>query len=146
MIEPVQNRNPADLAPLFRSAYADWLLACAERPELAHVTFITTETRRTYERQRWLYAQGRQEPFLDRPKVSWTLDSYHLWGLAADFVIQRKDTRDLIWTPASYQWLYRLVPPEPFGLRHIAPLEYVHLEYRYAAYAITDPAMQLVRT
>jgi peptidoglycan L-alanyl-D-glutamate endopeptidase CwlK len=40
------------------------------------------EVRRSYDRQRWLYAQGRTRP---GPVVTWTLDSKHLRGRAFDF-------------------------------------------------------------
>lgn len=41
------------------------------------------ETRRTKERQAWLYASGRTRP---GSKVTWTMRSKHLEGLAADII------------------------------------------------------------
>lgn len=137
---PAVNRSIDDLAPLFRAALGAWLTAAAAR--VSHVDFRVTETRRTLERQQWLYAQGRQEPFLDSPQVTWTLDSRHRWGLAADLAMIRKADRTAIWEVSSWQWLYRVCPPELFGLRHIGPREWVHLELFFADEAIAN-AQQL---
>lgn len=43
--------------------------------------FIVVEGRRTKERQAQLYAQGRTAP---GPKVTWTMESKHIDGLAVD--------------------------------------------------------------
>ena len=130
---------------MFRIALDSWLAAA--EATVQHVEFRVTETRRTLERQQWLFAQGREAPYLSSPQVTWTLDSRHRWGLAADLAMIRKDTRDAIWEVSSWQWLYRVCPLEPFGLRHIGPKEYVHVEYRYADEAINEAALLgLVRT
>lgn len=142
---PPVNRELADLAPIFRTAFLAWLTAVQEH--VPHVEFRVTETRRSLARQQWLYAQGRQAPFLDAPKVTWTVDSRHRWGLAADLAMIRKATGEAIWEVSSWQWLYRVCPVEPFGLRHLGPTEWVHLELRYADEAIGEARLlELVQT
>lgn len=145
MNSPPINKNIGDLAPIFRVPFLSWLAAAEERVQ--HVQFRVTETRRTLQRQQWLYAQGRQEPFMNAPQVTWTLDSYHRWGLAADLAMIRRDTGQAIWEVSSWQWLYRVVPLEPFGLRHIGPREWVHVELLFAQEAIEQAQrVALVRT
>lgn len=133
---PAINHSPGDLAPIFRVPFLAWLTTA--EAHVQHVEFRITETRRTFERQRWLYAQGRETPHLDAPVVTWTLDSRHRWGLAVDLAMIRRATGQPIWEVSSWQWLYRVCPVEPFGLRHLGPREWLHLELRYADEAIAE--------
>ena len=119
MNSPPVDRALDNLHPLFRAALDAWLIEATTR--VRHVDFRVTETRRTLQRQQWLYAQGRTPPHDRSPTVTWTLDSRHRWGLAADIAMIRRDTGAAIWEVSSWAWLYRTVPPEPFGLRHVAP-------------------------
>lgn len=145
MPSPTPNRDVDTLAPIFRAPFLSWLETAKER--VKHVEFRVTEARRTLPRQAWLYRQGREEPYLDSPVVTWTMDSLHRWGLAADLAMIRRATGEAIWEVSSWQWLYRTVPLEPFGLRHIGPREWVHVEYRYADQAIEEAqALGLVRS
>lgn len=130
------DRSIEGLHPLMRAPFEAWLAHA--RRTVVHVDFRVTETSRTLERQRWLYAQGREEPYLHTPEVTWTLDSMHRWGLAVDIAMIRKETNQPIWEVSSWDWLYRTTKPERFGLRHLAPREWVHLEYRYARQAIAE--------
>src|SRR5690606_33448758 len=144
MLSPPVNKELGDLAPVFRVPFLAWLAAA--EAAVPHVEFRVTETRRTLERQRWLYAQGREAPFLDSPERTWTLDSRHRWGLAADLAMIRKETGEAIWEVSSWSWLYRFVPPEPFGLRTLQPTEWCHVELRFADEAIADAsALELVQ-
>lgn len=136
MSEPPQNRDVNALHPIMRAPFLAWLATAKDR--VRHVNFIITETLRTKERQAWLYAQGREDPYRDAPEVTWTMDSRHRWGLAVDIAMQRRETGELIWTPSSWRWLYDVVPPEKYGLRELSPMEWVHLEYRYAGTAIEE--------
>jgi hypothetical protein len=138
MTSPPIDRTLDGLHPLFRSAFLAWLAEAAGT--VRHVDFRITETRRTLARQEWLYAQGRTPPFERSPRLTWTVDSRHRWGLAADIAMIRRETKEAIWEVSSWQWLYKVVPPEPFGLKHLAPNEWVHLEYRYADQAIAEAA------
>lgn len=134
MKSPPVNREIGDLAPIFRIPFLSWLAAAETR--VPHVEFRVTETRRSIERQRWLYAQGREEPHLNAPQVTWTMDSLHRWGLAVDLAMIRRETGQAIWEVSSWQWLYRVCPLEPFGLTHIGPREWVHVEFLFAQEAI----------
>lgn len=116
-----------------------WLDAATRR--LPHIEMRVTETRRTLARQEWLYAQGREEPYLGSPRVTWTLDSRHRWGLAADLAMIRRSTGEAVWEIPSWQHLYNVVPLAPFGLTHIAPREWVHVELQWADRAILDAAL-----
>lgn len=127
MISPPVNREIGDLAPAFRIPFLAWL--AATESVLTHVEFRVTETRRTRERQAWLYAQGREAPYLGAPRVTWTMDSKHRWGLAVDIAMIRKSTGEAIWEIPSWRHLYKVVPLEPYGLKTLAPLEFVHIEH-----------------
>jgi len=48
----------------------------------------------------------------------------------------RRSTGEAIWEVSSWSWLYRFVPPEPYGLKHLGPTEWVHLELYLADSAI----------
>ena len=128
------DRDTDSLHPVFRWQFLLWLEAARSR--VTHVAFRVTETRRTLERQEWLYAQGREEPYWHAPAVTWTMDSRHRWGLAADIVMIRLATGDPVWEVSSWMWLYREVPLEPFALRHLGPREWLHIEYAHADAAI----------
>lgn len=134
-IEPPRKDDLATLAPVFRAPFEAWLAAVREKVQ--HVEFRTIETRRTEERQAWLYMQGREEPYLDRPEATWTMDSRHRWGLAADWIMVRP-SGEAVWSVQSYKWIYRIVPPEPFGIRHIAPAEWMHVEHVFADELVED--------
>ncbi len=133
---PPVNRSMDDLAPLFYAPLEAWLLEASAKVQ--HVQFRVTETRRTLERQKWLYAQGREDPHRHSPVVTWTLDSRHRWGLAADLAMIRRSTGEAIWEVSSWEWLYRVVPPVDYGLRHLGPKEWLHLELWLADAAIAD--------
>jgi len=128
------DRSLESLAPVFLHPFVAWLKAAGAR--VPHVELRVTETRRTLARQEWLFAQGRTPPHDRAPVVTWTVDSRHRWGLAADLAMVRKDTGAAIWEVSSWQWLYRAAPLEPFGLRHIGPREWVHVELLFADEAI----------
>lgn len=64
----------AGVDPRLAAIVRDAALRCRQR-------FIVIEGRRTKERQQQLYAQGRTAP---GPKVTWTMQSKHLDGLAVD--------------------------------------------------------------
>ena len=51
--------------------------------QITEQDFMVSEGMRTLARQRELYAQGRTKP---GPKVTWTMQSKHLVGLAVDLV------------------------------------------------------------
>ena len=145
MNSPPINRDLASLHPIFLHPFQAWLRAAEHAVQ--HVEFRVTETRRTLARQGWLFQQGRTPPHDRSPTVTWTIQSLHRWGLAADIAMIRKSTGEAIWEVSSWAWLYRTVPPEPFGLRTLIPREYVHLELRYADEAIAEAAaLELERT
>ena len=137
MSPPIQRSLDA-LHPIFRHSLKAWLDEVEAR--VPHVEMRVTETRRTHARQAWLYSQGRSGQYADAPTVTWTMDSRHRWGLAADLAMIRKATGAAIWEISSWQWLYRTVNPADFNMRHIAPLEWLHLEHRYADWVIQEAA------
>lgn len=127
MKSPPINRELGQLAPIFRIPFLAWLTAAESL--LTHVEFRVTETRRTQQRQEWLYKQGREEPFMGAPRVTWTMDSRHRWGLAVDIAMIRRSTGEAIWEISSWEYLYKVVPLEPYGLTTLAPAEWVHIEH-----------------
>jgi hypothetical protein len=76
------------------------------------------ETLRTQERQDFLYAQGRTRP---GPVVTWTRNSNHLAGRAADVLIDGTYNN-----PAGYARLAKIAQEE--GLRTLGPRDPGHVE------------------
>lgn len=96
------NRSIEELDPSFRPKVRRFIQRC----KLAHLNFCIIETKRSLARQCWLYGKGRflrgdwEKKYLgyDDPnigcepkaaRVTWTLSSNHLKGLAFDFVPMR---------------------------------------------------------
>lgn len=117
---PGQQRDMNLLHPTFRPRIERWLA----KARSAGFNVRVTETFRTMERQRWLYASGRSRP---GPIVTNTLKSSHRMGIAVDIVLINSNG-SANWDVAAYQRLYRLVPPKDFGLATLEPFEWVHLE------------------
>jgi len=106
-MEPVQNRDKNALHPDFRERLDKWLDAAA-----AHgYDILVYETFRTPERQQWLYDAGRKRPPYGR-YLTYTLDSCHRYGLAADLVPLKGGQAD--WS--GYDKLYKDVPPSDYDL------------------------------
>ena len=74
------SRKISDLVPAMQEKARDFSWMMSE----AGVPFIFTCTRRTKDEQAELYARGRTKP---GPRVTWTLKSKHIDGLAFDIVI-----------------------------------------------------------
>lgn len=93
--------------------------------------FRVGETRRTLDRQQWLYGAGRPgfKPYGRSGIVlTYTLESRHRWGLAADLVIMRKTTPwKAEWDGRIWRAVYASVPPSAFNLQTLE-FEFVHLE------------------
>lgn len=140
--EPPQDRNPEGLHPIFGEALARFVgFAQPHLPEGFELRI--GECRRTMERQAWLFAQGRVNGERVR---SWTMDSRHRYGLAADLIIvnlggdltsSADDTAD--WSVPLWRAMYAAVPPEMFGLTTI-PQELVHIETQAADLLIARSA------
>lgn len=122
--EPPQSRDIEGLHPLFSTPLKHYVeFARAE----SGLDIRIGECRRTLERQVWLLAQGRVNGNRVR---SWTLDSFHRRGLAADLYI---DLGGGIadWNDETWRTLYETVSPMWFGLTPIKA-ERVHLEHLFA--------------
>jgi hypothetical protein len=92
------------------------------RDEFGHDVQVV-ETVRSPERQEHLHAQGRTRP---GPVVTWTLDSAHLSGEAADVIIDGK------WNnPQGYARLHAIAAEE--GLHTLGMRDPGHLELRGSA-------------
>lgn len=109
------DRSLANVDPVFRVR----LERVMERmqQEFGHRVEIT-ETVRSQARQEHLYAQGRSRP---GPVVTWTLDSNHKTGRAADVVIDGS-----YGNPTAYQRLAGIAAEE--GLRTLGPNDPGHIE------------------
>lgn len=113
-------RDPNALAPAFR-ARLDRVID-RMRDEFGHDVQVV-ETVRSAERQEHLYAQGRTRP---GPVVTWTLDSAHLSGEAADVIIDGQ------WhNPQGYTRLHAIAAEE--GLQTLGMRDPGHLELRGSA-------------
>lgn len=103
-----QNRRLDDLAQVFRTPFERWLAEARANG----FKILVVETFRSKERQEYLYSFGRTRP---GNIVTYTLDSAHEYGVAADIVpLDPKGQPD--WSPAAYDRLYRAVPPGKYGL------------------------------
>jgi peptidoglycan L-alanyl-D-glutamate endopeptidase CwlK len=108
MAEPAQDKNLDHLHPLFRTPFDQWL---------AHARglgfkILVYETFRTPARQKYLYSIGRTVAPLGR-FVTYTLDSCHRYGIAADLVcLNANGTAN--WN--GYDKLYKAAPPSAYGL------------------------------
>jgi hypothetical protein len=78
--EPPVHRELGRLDPEFRAR----LEAALDDARAAGIDPAVLETWRSPQRQRWLWSQGRVEPFLKAPKRTWARRSRHQDGLAAD--------------------------------------------------------------
>lgn len=113
-------RDAEALAPAFR-ARLDRVID-RMRDEFGHDVEIV-ETVRSSERQEHLFAQGRTRP---GPVVTWTLDSAHLSGEAADVIVDGK------WhNPQGYARLQAIAAEE--GLHTLGMRDPGHLELRGSA-------------
>lgn len=128
--EPPQDRDAAGLHPIFR-AQLELFVSVAQATLEDGLELRVGECRRTLERQCYLYALGRTLP---GPKRSWTLDSRHRSGCAADLILvdlgaDRESRADdvALWAEPLWREMYANVPPELFGLTPIVQ-EMVHLE------------------
>ena len=108
MAEPTQDRNLNHLHPTFRKPFEAWLAHARE----SGFKILVYETFRSPERQKYLYALGRTIPPFGRV-VTYTLDSCHRYGIAADLVpLDAKG--NALWN--GYDKLYRACPPSAYGL------------------------------
>lgn len=135
-MEPTQNRDLGGLSAIVLYPFLAWRQAVLDA--VPHIDIDVHETRRSSERQAWLYKQGREAPYLDKRVVTWTRQSLHQWGLALDWHFVRKAEPGVaVWDRDSYLWLYRQVPPEMFGLTSL-PGDLNHLEFIFAEQAVIN--------
>lgn len=113
-------RDTDALAPAFRARLER--VIDRMRDEFGHDVQVV-ETVRSADRQEHLYAQGRSRP---GPVVTWTLDSAHRSGEAADVIIDGQ------WhNPQGYSRLHVIAQEE--GLRTLGMRDPGHLELRGSA-------------
>ena len=77
------SRRIEDLQPLLQVKAKYWLEMCEREWPGKDIDPLITNTLRTRKEQEDLWAKGRTKP---GPKVTWTKESAHLYGLAFDFV------------------------------------------------------------
>lgn len=129
MSVPQANRDLNALRPDFRERLEKYLDAV--RAKFPHLRAAVHETLRTQERQDYLYKIGREPGYgvLGKP-VTWTKDSNHLYGIAADWHFY--DASGAIWDGQLYEEAYAKVPPGQYDLETLAPKEYVHIQLKSA--------------
>jgi len=115
--EPPRNRDIDSL---------EWYVADRVRQIIAAMEArgfdpIVFEARRSQERQRWLYGVGRTHS-LSRKPVTWTMNSRHIVGKAADIISKSR----LWWHPAFYDALE--TEAIRVGMR-VLPQERCHVEW-----------------
>jgi hypothetical protein len=129
MKEPPRNNNLDDLDPDFRSCLEQWLKQA--RAQFPQFEFRVGETRRTTERQHWLYRQNSPTRWVTNCDGINT-KSMHQYGIAADLVIIRKNgpgkaDDQAEWDARVWRTVYAFVPPHDYGMELI-PQELVHLQ------------------
>lgn len=125
MREPPRNRSLDDLDADFRACLIRWLFqANAQFPQFE---IKVGETRRTVERQNWLYRQNSPTRWVTNCDGINT-KSMHQYGIAADLVIIRKENGEAVWDSRVWRTVYAMVPPERYSLELI-PQELVHVQF-----------------
>ena len=81
MIPPINN-SINSLSDNFRKKFNPWRAEVSRK----YPNAVVFEARRSQERQKYLYAQGREKPYEKNRIVTWTMDSKHLSGDAVDIV------------------------------------------------------------
>lgn len=112
---PPQDRNRDHLHQRFRTPFERWLADARRWCQARGLDICVYETFRTAQRQAWLYASGRTRP---GPVITYTLDSSHEYGVAADWVPLRLVNGQWMqdWSHATYDAIYAAVPPAKYGL------------------------------
>lgn len=138
---PLINKRMDALHPEARKRLEAWLLAANKA--FPHLRITVGETRRTLARQSWLWAQGRTRKGLI---VTYTLDSNHRLGCAADFVIVRRLAPwAAIWDYKVWNTVYSRVPPARYGLERLN-FEMPHLQISQSEISKLRTANRLVQT
>ena len=83
MIPPINN-NIDSLSVDFRKKFDLWRKEVIAK----YPNAVVFEARRSIERQKYLYAQGREKPYQNNRIVTRTMDSKHLSGDAVDIVFK----------------------------------------------------------
>ena len=81
MIPPINN-SINSLSDNFRKKFDPWRVEVLKK----YPNAVVFEARRSQERQKYLYAQGREKPYENNHIVTRTMDSKHLSGDAVDIV------------------------------------------------------------
>lgn len=113
--EPKANNDRKNLHPEFGKRL-ELFLADAKKKGFRVLVY---ECYRLPDRQAWLWSYGRLAPNKAKPKVTWTLDSLHRYGLAADLVTL-KPNGAADWSHAAFDRLYAACPPAKYGLELVA--------------------------
>lgn len=141
MATPPINKRMDALYPDARKRLEAWQAAANKAFPQLRITI--GETRRTFARQSWLFAQGRTRRGLI---VTYTLDSNHRLGCAADFVIVRRLTPwSAIWDYKVWNTVFERVPPAKYGLERLS-FEMPHLQIPQAEVTRLRVAKRLVQT
>ena len=136
MLEPPQDRDLAKLHPMFRAALESWLFFARA---WTHYDIKIGECLRTQERQDYLYSLGRTQ---EGKIVTWTLDSMHRYGLAADIILIDRVTGAAVWDKLAFQQLYAVSRPSMFGLKTLGEIgDWPHLEWINAEELINNKAV-----
>lgn len=124
MVEPQKNKSLDALDADFRRNLEGWLAVA--RAKFPQFEIRVGETRRTQERQAWLYRQNTPHRWVTNCDGVRT-KSMHQYGIAVDLVIIRKSTGRAEWDARVWRTVYNWVDPTEYGMELI-PQELVHLQ------------------
>ena len=131
MIPPINN-NINSLSPNFRKKFDAWRKEVIAK----YPNAVVFETRRTQERQNFLYAQWRYKPYEKNKQVTRTLTSNHFNWNAVDIVFKNnwKLERAGPYDDLIAMW-------KKYWIRNLKPKETCHFEDDWTAYVpTTTPA------
>ena len=103
----------------FRKKFNPWRAEVSRK----YPNAVVFEARRSQERQKYLYAQGREKPYEKNRIVTWTMDSKHLSGDAVDIVFMNDWKLERIW---PYKDLIDMA--KNYGIENLAPRELCHFQ------------------
>ena len=125
-MEPKQNRSLDDLDADFRTMLERYIQAVNKA--FPNITMSVSETRRTTERQKWLFSQNSDTRWLTNCDGV-RFKSMHQFGIAADLFIVDKKTGKSIWDARVWRSVYARIKPEAYDLELI-PQELVHVQLK----------------
>ena len=117
---PARVSDINSLSPTFRKKFDLWRTEVKAKYPNAGIF----EARRSVDRQKYYYAQGRYKPYQNNKVITWTMQSKHLTWDAVDVIFY-----DAKWNP-TWNWPYDDLIQMwlKYGIHNLKPRETCHFE------------------